>query len=569
MNRAFCLLLLLLLPIGFLHADTEGDGEEGAAPEILVFSISPTSVPAGDDVSIDLEFSAVVTYTLIIENLDGDEITRFEGESDNPAPITWTTEEEGEYAAVIDIENANGSTGDALDITVTAAAGEEPEPEPEPEPGAFASGTLTRVGGGTTITNGDTVTLLVNVSGVVDSVTATVNGVSKSLVSASGVWSNTWTMSSFSGTLAAAVSGNDGDFTGAVTSSLTYTEPLSITAPAAGSTISALSTMTLEGSNLECAIDGVNFADCENGDLILSLPEGGELPDGEVELTVRSGSSSVTRTFVKDTTPPTKVSISIQDQAIRVNTSTNIVLTLSEAPNTSTLRARLTPTVATTVGVVGAEVTITPQFSLDEGEDYTLTVYGISDDAGNAGATITHTFRTNAAGTLTLTEGWNLISLPLMSGPVTPTALIGEAVEEVWAYDASNTDAVDGWLTYTQGAPDGVNTLTTLEPGRAYWVKVSANVGVSVTEAVINGPVTLPSITLHTGWNLIGPFGLPGDTEKPVHDAFESLLDEHGEETWTALWALQDGVLAPPSVIEVGQGYWIYIQGEVEHTPTS
>lgn len=568
MNRALCLLVLLLLPIGLLHADTEGDGEEAQAPEILVFSVSPTSVPAGDDVSIDLQFSAVVTYVLIIENLDGDEITRFEGEAEDPVPITWTATEEGEYAAVIDITNENGSTGDALDIVVTAAE-EESEPEPEPEPGAFTSGTLTRVGGGTSVTSGDTVTLSVNVSGVVDAVSATVNGVSKSLVNASGVWSSTWTVSSFSGTLAASVSGNGGDFTGTVTSSLTYTEPLGITAPASGSTINAATTMTLEGSGLECSLDGVTFADCESGDSILSLPESNELPDGEVELTVRSGSSSVTRSFIKDTTAPSKVSISIQDQAIRVSTNTSIVLTLSEAPKVSTLRARLTPDVAVTVAVSGSEVTITPQFSLDDGEDYTLTVYGISDAVGNAGATIVHTFRTDAAGTLSLTEGWNLISLPLMSGPVTPTALFGDALQEVWTYDTSNTNAVDGWLTYTQGAPEGANTLTHLEPGRAYWVKVSGGLGVSVTEAVIDGPVTPPSITLRSGWNLIGPFGLPGDTEKPVHDAFESLLDEHGEETWTALWALQDGVLAPPSMIEVGQGYWIYIQGEVEHTPTS
>lgn len=569
-TRALCLFALLILPLcvplGFLHADEVGAGEEVTAPEILVFSVSPSSVPAGDDVSIDLQFSAVVTYTLVIEDIDGNEVTRFEGESEDPDTIVWTPSAEGEYAAVIDITNAGGSTGDALDITVTAAE----VAEPEPEPGAYASGSLTRVGGGSTVTTGDTVTLSVTTTGVVTAVTATVEGVSKSLTDTAGVWSNTWTVaSSFSGTLAGSVSGNSGAFTGVVTSSLTYTEPLGITAPSLGSTITESTTMTLVGSSLECSIDGVTFADCESGDQILSLPEGTSVPDGDVELTVRSGSTVVTRTLVKDTTAPTKLSISIQDQAMRVSTTTSIVITFSEAPSASTLRARLTPTTAVNVSIAGAVVTITPTVSLEDGEDYTLTVYGISDAAGNPGTTITHTFRTNAAGTLSLQAGWNLISLPLLSGSVSPASLFGAAVEEVWAYDTGNSAAVSGWLTYTEGAPEGVNTLSTLEPGRAYWVKVSSGLSVTVSEASLEGPVTPPSVTLHTGWNLIGPFGLPGDTEKSVHDGLESLLDEHGEETWTALWALEEGVLATPSVIEVGHGYWIYIQGEREHTPTS
>lgn len=570
MPRVFGLFVLLVLsfcvPLGFVHADEEGAGEEVTAPEILVFSVSPSSVPAGDDVSIELQFSAVATYTLIIEDIDGNEVTRFEGESEDPSTITWTTSTEGEYAAVLDISNAGGSTGDALDIAVTEAVVEEPEPEP----GTYASGSLTRVGGGTSVTDGDTVTLSVNTSGVVDTVTATVAGESKSLVNVSGVWSNTWTISSsFSGTLAGSVSGNSGAFTATVTSSLTYSAPLGITSPSTGSTITTNTTMTLVGSDLECAIDGVTFADCESGDRILSLPEGDSVPDGAVELAVRSGSSTVTRALVKDTTAPSKLSISIQDQAMRVSTTTSIVITFSEAPRESTLRASLLPTTAVTVSVVGAVVTITPTVSLEDGEDYTLSVYGISDAVGNPGTTITHTFRTNAAGTLSLQAGWNLVSLPLLSGSVSPASLFGTAVEEVWTYDTGNSAAVDGWLTYTEGAPEGVNTLSVLEPGRAYWVKVSSGLSVSVSEASLEGPVTPPSVTLHTGWNLVGPFGLPGDTEKPVHDAFASLLDEHGEETWTALWALESGTLATPSVVEVGHGYWIYIQGEREHTPTS
>jgi len=75
-----------------------------------------------------------------------------------------------------------------------------------------------------------------------------------------------------------------------------------------------------------------------------------------------------------------------------------------------------------------------------------------------------------SAATIPLAAGWNLVGYPFAAaqGMAAMVAPLGERLQSIYAYDA--TDAADPWRTYTPGWP--VSTLTSLQPGKGYWVQV-------------------------------------------------------------------------------------------------
>ena len=89
-------------------------------------------------------------------------------------------------------------------------------------------------------------------------------------------------------------------------------------------------------------------------------------------------------------------------------------------------------------------------------------------------ATTTSTLSLNgtAAGALSvqLCTDWNLVSWPRLA-PMSPAgAFAGISTCLVDVYGISPTG---GWLTYSPAVPSFANTLTTLQPGKGYWVRVS------------------------------------------------------------------------------------------------
>ncbi len=96
---------------------------------------------------------------------------------------------------------------------------------------------------------------------------------------------------------------------------------------------------------------------------------------------------------------------------------------------------------------------------------------------------------------LSLSPGWNLISLPMQP---TDTAVsmvlsgIAGLYHIVWAYPDQS------WRLYGPTNPGG-SALTTMEAGKGYWIHMTA-----AGTLYVSGSVPPTSISLLTGWNLVG-----------------------------------------------------------------
>jgi hypothetical protein len=145
---------------------------------------------------------------------------------------------------------------------------------------------------------------------------------------------------------------------------------------------------------------------------------------------------------------------------------------------------------------------------------------------------------------LTLTVGWNLISLPVTPLAPAPETCFGSAV----------AGAVWEWQTGRNGGAYGQSTA--LAPGRGYWV-----------EGTVAGPVVIrgrapPPQSLGLGssaWHLLGPL-----SSRPLTVARDG-------PTAGSLWRWDGMSQAYRSVdiaatLEVGSGYWFYAASDVTLT---
>ena len=170
-----------------------------------------------------------------------------------------------------------------------------------------------------------------------------------------------------------------------------------------------------------------------------------------------------------------------------------------------------------------------------------------------------------------LTTGWNLISFQV-GDPLTPaqfsSQLTTNGLLSIWGYDTSTRS----WQTYTP--TNSPNTLTSLQPGKGYWVKVSRPNTLTLT-----GPVWAGSINLLPGWNLIGFPGLTIDPTEQLDlpSVFRSQLSSVPQ-----IWRYDSGTsqsyvgydsYALPAItdlkfVEPGKGYWVYSLYAATLTPS-
>ncbi len=102
---------------------------------------------------------------------------------------------------------------------------------------------------------------------------------------------------------------------------------------------------------------------------------------------------------------------------------------------------------------------------------------------------------------ITLSEGWNLVSLPLIPTDPSVTVVLSGLVglESVWSYDATT----EQWSSYSPGAP---SDLTEMVDGYGYWIEMSASATLSVsgTEMPVDPFDPLPAYPVVEGYNLMG-----------------------------------------------------------------
>ena len=127
-----------------------------------------------------------------------------------------------------------------------------------------------------------------------------------------------------------------------------------------------------------------------------------------------------------------------------------------------------------------------------------------------------------------VTDGWNLISLPLMIPNARVNDIFPSAISNAFIYDGSYV------------------SKDTIEFGKGYWLKFAA----SETISIIGTSVSNSTVFLSPGWNMIGTISFPVDTITVLTDPINILISGYfAYDTETGYYNVDR--LLP------GKGYWV------------
>ena len=223
----------------------------------------------------------------------------------------------------------------------------------------------------------------------------------------------------------------------------------------------------------------------------------------------------------------------------------NFTLTQSTKTKTTTLtysNVSIIQTTEATVDVSEANPNYLMEIDYDgDGTtDYTIEPDSIDTDGQDSYSIQLHT-------------GWNLISLPIMpndSDVLDVMSSVDGNWNSVWSYETGN------WKRYDLTCPGFLNDLTTMEPGKGYWIDMKS----ADTLSLSGSEPTVKSIPLVSGWNLVGYNSL---SSKSTTEAMNSI-----DGNWNSVWSYENGnwkrydltgpdFLNDLTIMEPGKGYWI------------
>lgn len=158
-------------------------------------------------------------------------------------------------------------------------------------------------------------------------------------------------------------------------------------------------------------------------------------------------------------------------------------------------------------------------------------------------------------------QGWNFVSFPSVPENSSISAFFGDTqqnIRVIWGYDNEANEA-KGWKVYKPNPQDSkFPILETIESGKGYWIYMNAPSVIDIS----NWSSASKTITLSTGWNLIGWNGADG---VPVMDALYTLGDK-----WDIIWGWENGKwkakkrgadsipeIEPLNALNQGIAYWI------------
>ncbi len=157
---------------------------------------------------------------------------------------------------------------------------------------------------------------------------------------------------------------------------------------------------------------------------------------------------------------------------------------------------------------------------------------------------------TNIAYDISLTAGWNLISLAAQPSDTAIESILSNIADKytnVWAF-VNNT-----WKVYDPASP-GFSDLVSLEAGWGYWLNMN-----QAANLTVSGSTPSNSIDLVSGWNLVG---YNSTDSQDIADALASIAGKY-----VSVWAFMDGnwkVYDPVNpgfsdllTMEPNYGYWI------------
>ncbi|MAF80369.1 hypothetical protein CL629_04825 [bacterium] len=215
--------------------------------------------------------------------------------------------------------------------------------------------------------------------------------------------------------------------------------------------------------------------------------------------------------------------------------------------------------------------TITPGDTLDGDSTYTVYLYNIVDDSENEIDEYDWDFTTAVTYSIDLTQGWNLISIPIVPQSSDVGDVLGElnsssTISSVYTYDkGTNT-----WSVYRPGSPETSN-LDELTAGYAYWINYSSEDEGTIEgygNTFQGGEITPPERTLYEGWNMLGYYQIEGTTSEPANFALATLLTDTWDETsayWSSIRSYDNESKTFDTVdfeddIDPGAGYWIFLK---------
>ncbi|MBU4368152.1 Ig-like domain-containing protein [Patescibacteria group bacterium] len=280
-------------------------------------------------------------------------------------------------------------------------------------------------------------------------------------------------------------------------------------------------------------------------------------------------SNQLTRT--SDTVAPTVAADkSPSENAVGIDPNANITVTFSEAVNIATGNVTLAkganPAVSTDVTVSGNTATINPASTLDNNSTYTVILTGITDLAGNAlPPQAPWSFTTAGSYSITLVNGWNLISLPVVPTSKDIVNVLGTAaasIESVWTYDAG----AGQWYVYRPSNP-GVSNLVTMNAGYGYWINYTGSNSSTLNGAgnlLLAGDNLPPDRTLYAGWNLIGYYQRENTISALIANALAndllgrwSILAKYNSQSQPQTFSY----LTNGDNLNPGEGFWIFLTG--------
>jgi len=157
---------------------------------------------------------------------------------------------------------------------------------------------------------------------------------------------------------------------------------------------------------------------------------------------------------------------------------------------------------------------------------------------------------------LTLSEGWNLISLPLFQNYESIHQVL-DSIAGKWdyiqVYDALDTDH---WKTNATFKPQQLNDLKTLNHKIGFWINITEPGGTVLT---VSGPILDTTIiSLYAGWNLVG---YPSLTTETVANVLWGTGADRVEK-FDALAPYRISEVGPTYIMKPGEGYWIHVPAD-------
>jgi hypothetical protein len=159
--------------------------------------------------------------------------------------------------------------------------------------------------------------------------------------------------------------------------------------------------------------------------------------------------------------------------------------------------------------------------------------------------------------TISLSPGWNLISLPVQPANTAIASVlsgIAGSYQVVWGYPNQSWDLYDPNDT-------GGSTLATMQAGNGYWIKMTSAKTLSVS-----GTTPPQSLSLLPGWNLIGYDG-SGAGCVASQIAFSGLQSGNFRISWSWSypsqgWQFYDPTNSSSTLNQLcpGVGYWINVE---------